>query len=43
MIKTACQSGMFGIKSYSEMITDAKQYHYDLIEKYEKLKDEESL
>lgn len=43
MIKTACQSGMFGIKSYSEMITDAKQYHYDLIEKYEKLKNEESL
>ena len=38
MIKTACSSGIFGIKSYSEMITDAKQYHSDLIDKYDNLK-----
>lgn len=42
MIETACKSDIFGIKSYSEMVTDAKQYHYDLIEKYEKLKIEKS-
>ena len=40
MIKTACDSGLFAIKSYSEMITDAKQYHFDLIEKYNELKKE---
>lgn len=43
MIKTASDSGWFGIKSYSEMISDAKQYHYDLIEKYNKIKKEESV
>lgn len=40
MVQTACDSGLFGIKSYSEMITDAKQYHSDLIEKYNELKKE---
>lgn len=46
MIDAAKSTKIFGIKSYSEMITDAKHYHSDLIDKYdelEKLKKEELL